>query len=541
MGLNLLFITFMLLPLKVWPHKCIRFSNKVNHPYCKNIQDCERTYECNNPEDSCFSLLKYDIEKQEFTHVISGCSESVVLESKACDHRSSKEHLTEDCVLGLLDHKKEISLECCCIGDSCNQNLNFSMVNYTKLSGLKPQTTSLTKTDDHFQKQRNGNTVHILIITLTIAIPIASILVIYLLYKHIKLDRTDSVSSDSLLSKQPLFHKQKHIYQGQFTQVWKGYYEEHDVAIKLFASPVGAKCWTTEKDIYSILNIQHQNILTLVHAGETHEDRPYHHNLVTQYIEYGSLYDYLRTVPMLSFESITRLMTSMLQGVAYLHQNLLNKPMIAHRDLKSQNVMVRKNGSCCIGDFGLAVAFHDDNGKSLSLAKTQVGSKIYMSPEILQGAIAYYADAFLHSDMYSVALILWEILSRTNQTPYEPYQLPYERNVGRNPSISEMRHLVAEQSVRPYLKAEWRQDEKLVTLCDTIENCWDSDTDARLSADCCLMRIKSVADEFSFPDNENIVGILCNEKKRDDMRLDMTGATSSGVSSMGNDESQSTG
>ena len=48
-----------------------------------------------------------------------------------------------------------------------------------------------------------------------------------------------------------------------------------------------------------------------------------------------------------------------------------------------------------------------------------------------------------------------------------------------------------------------------------------------------------MADKYSLADNENIVGDLRTDKKRDDTRLDMTGATSSGVSSMGNDESQS--
>ena len=50
------------------------------------------------------------------------------------------------------------------------------------------------------------------------------------------------------------------------------------------------------------------------------------------------------------------------------------------------------------------------------------------------------------------------------------------------------------------------------------------------------MRIKSLADEYSsFPDTNN--GGITTEKKGVDTRLDMTGATSSGVSSMGNEKS----
>ena len=35
----------------------------------------------------------------------------------------------------------------------------------------------------------------------------------------------------------------------------------------------------------------------------------------------------------------------------------LGKPAIAHRDIKSKNVLVKKNGTCCIADLGLAVRF----------------------------------------------------------------------------------------------------------------------------------------------------------------------------------------
>ena len=36
---------------------------------------------------------------------------------------------------------------------------------------------------------------------------------------------------------------------------------------------------------------------------------------------------------------------------------LAGKPAIAHRDIKSKNILVKKNGCCCIADLGLAVRY----------------------------------------------------------------------------------------------------------------------------------------------------------------------------------------
>ncbi|NXV64313.1 AMHR2 protein, partial [Molothrus ater] len=55
-----------------------------------------------------------------------------------------------------------------------------------------------------------------------------------------------------------------------------------------------------------------------------------------------------------------RLALSLARGLAFLHQELwrdgLYKPSVVHRDLSSQNVLVREDGTCAIGDFGLALA-----------------------------------------------------------------------------------------------------------------------------------------------------------------------------------------
>lgn len=81
--------------------------------------------------------------------------------------------------------------------------------------------------------------------------------------------------------------------------------------------------------------------------------------LITDYHESGSLYDYLKSTT-LDTRALLRLAYSAVSGLCHLHTEIFGtqgKPAIAHRDLKSKNILVKKNGTCCIADLGLAVKF----------------------------------------------------------------------------------------------------------------------------------------------------------------------------------------
>lgn len=85
--------------------------------------------------------------------------------------------------------------------------------------------------------------------------------------------------------------------------------------------------------------------------------------LITDYHEDGSLYDYLKSNT-LDVKSLLKLAYSSISGLCHLHTEICGtqgKPAIAHRDLKSKNILVKKNGSCCIADLGLAVKFNRYN------------------------------------------------------------------------------------------------------------------------------------------------------------------------------------
>merc|ERR1712226_335451 len=66
--------------------------------------------------------------------------------------------------------------------------------------------------------------------------------------------------------------------------------------------------------------------------------------------------------------------------------------------------------TACIADFGLALIF--EPGKSCGDTHGQVGTRRYMAPEVLEGAINFSRDAFLRIDMYACGLVLRELASR---------------------------------------------------------------------------------------------------------------------------------
>jgi hypothetical protein len=67
--------------------------------------------------------------------------------------------------------------------------------------------------------------------------------------------------------------------------------------------------------------------------------------------------------------------------------------------------------------------------------------------------------------------------------------MPFENEVGRQPSLKEMKSIVTLRKQRPHLNEAWLQHESLSQICTTVEECWDQDPEARLSAECVVERL----------------------------------------------------
>ena len=81
---------------------------------------------------------------------------------------------------------------------------------------------------------------------------------------------------------------------------------------------------------------------------------------------------------------------------------------IVHRDIKPHNVMVLKNGSVKVTDFGIARVM----SKSNTLTKEALGSVHYISPEQAKGG---WVDN--RSDLYSLSVVMYEMMS--GRPPYD--------------------------------------------------------------------------------------------------------------------------
>jgi serine/threonine protein kinase len=123
--------------------------------------------------------------------------------------------------------------------------------------------------------------------------------------------------------------------------------------------------------------------------------------IVTTFIPNASLFNALREDPKslkLNGTELTFIAYGIAQGMAHLHSLGLT-----HRDLKSQNILIDASKSPIICDFGSS-RFHNP---SQDLKTGEIGTPNYMAPEFIR-ADSYTAKV----DVYSYAMILWEMLSR---------------------------------------------------------------------------------------------------------------------------------
>ncbi|XP_010833802.1 PREDICTED: activin receptor type-2B [Bison bison bison] len=299
---------------------------------------------------------------------------------------------------------------------------------------------------------------------------------------------------------------------GRFGCVWKAQLMNDFVAVKIF--PLQDKqSWQSEREIFSTPGMKHENLLQFIAAEKRGSSLEAELWLITAFHDKGSLTDYLKG-NIITWNELCHVAETMSRGLSYLHEDVPwcrgegHKPSIAHRDFKSKNVLLKSDLTAVLADFGLAVRF--EPGKPPGDTHGQVGTRRYMAPEVLEGAINFQRDAFLRIDMYAMGLVLWELVSRCKAAdgPVDEYMLPFEEEIGQHPSLEELQEVVVHKKMRPAIKDHWLKHPGLAQLCVTIEECWDHDAEARLSAGCVEERVSLIRRSVNGTTSDCLVSLV---------------------------------
>ncbi|KAJ8395779.1 hypothetical protein AAFF_G00028260 [Aldrovandia affinis] len=304
------------------------------------------------------------------------------------------------------------------------------------------------------------------------------------------------------------------VGKGRFAEVYKAKLKQstaelfETVAVKIFSEEEYAS-WKNEKDIFSDINLKHENVLHFLTAEQRKAEKQYW--LITAYHPMGNLQEYL-THHIISWDDLWLLGGSLAQGVAHLHSDHTPcgrpKVAIAHRDLKSSNVLVKNDLTCCLCDFGLGLRLDSSLSVDELANSGQVGTARYMAPEVLESRINLEnIESFKQTDVYSMALVLWEIISRCNAIgEVKDYEPPFGK-LREHPCVESMKDSVLRDRGRPEIPNTWINHQGIQIVCATIDDCWDHDPEARLTAQC-------VAERFNDMEHlDKLSGRSCSQEK----------------------------
>uniref|UniRef100_A0A1L8DJS6 Serine/threonine-protein kinase receptor n=2 Tax=Nyssomyia neivai TaxID=330878 RepID=A0A1L8DJS6_9DIPT len=458
------------------------------------LNRCQEKGECNTTKETCEEV---DADKQNHCYVVwqqvydnSTGNTTVTVQMKGCFTQNDACNQTE-CIDYTYQPKNNMNF-CCCKGNFCNREQKWI-----------PTLPKGSESDESDPKREdttdNALIIGILLGSFLVITPIA-VVVVYFLRKRSKKAHFNEVptiepevtSSSPCLALRPITLIEKKA-RGRFGTVWRGQMKPDEVAVKIFPQQ-DKQSWQTEQEIFKLPRMRHPNILDFIGAEKHIENASTEFWLITVYHNRGSLCDYLKAYTV-TWTELCKIAESMARGLMHLHEEIPAtkgeqlKPAIAHRDFKSKNVLLKHDLTACIADFGLALIFQP--GKPCGDTHGQVGTRRYMAPEVLEGAINFTRDAFLRIDVYACGLVLWELVSRCSAhgSIVPEYTLPFEAELGPHPTLDEMQDNVVMKKLRPRISNQWRTHPGLNAMCDTMEECWDHDAEARLSSSCVMERV----------------------------------------------------
>ncbi|GAV70848.1 Pkinase_Tyr domain-containing protein/PAS_9 domain-containing protein [Cephalotus follicularis] len=255
------------------------------------------------------------------------------------------------------------------------------------------------------------------------------------------------------------------IGQGSCGTVYHGLWYGSDVAVKVFSKQEYSDdvIQSFRQEVSLMKRLRHPNVLLFMGAVTS----PQRLCIVTEFLPRGSLFRLLqRNTTKLDWRRRIHMALDIARGVNYLHH--CNPPII-HRDLKSSNLLVDKNWTVKVGDFGLSRLKHE----TFLTTKTGRGTPQWMAPEVLRNE-----PSDEKSDVYSFGVILWELA--TEKIPWD--------NLNSMQVIGAVGFMNQRLEIPKHVDPQW---------ASIIESCWHSDLHCRSTFQELLEKLRDLQRQYT--------------------------------------------
>jgi tetratricopeptide (TPR) repeat protein/tRNA A-37 threonylcarbamoyl transferase component Bud32 len=177
---------------------------------------------------------------------------------------------------------------------------------------------------------------------------------------------------------------------------------KQEIALKLIKPEIAKDKKTIERfrnELKLAREIAHRNVCRMY---DLNEEKGIHY-ITMEYVRGEDLRSLIRRIGQLPIGKSISITKQICEGLSEAH-----RLGVVHRDLKSNNIMIDKDGNVRIMDFGIARSLE---AKGITGAGVMIGTPEYMSPEQVEGK-----EVDQRSDIYSLGVILYEML--TGRVPF---------------------------------------------------------------------------------------------------------------------------
>jgi eukaryotic-like serine/threonine-protein kinase len=238
---------------------------------------------------------------------------------------------------------------------------------------------------------------------------------------------------------------------------------DRNVALKVLHEQYTADAEYVERfrrEARSVAALSHPNIVTVIDRGE-HGGRQF---IVFEYVEGENLKRLIERRGPAPVATALELAMQVARGLSFAHQQGL-----VHRDVKPQNVLLNGDGQAKVTDFGIARSLDVQHG--MTQTGTVLGTSDYIAPEQAQGQ---RVDE--HTDVYSLGVVLYELLTNEVPFPGENFVAVAMRHINEPPpSIRDKRPDVPPRVEAAVQRAMAKDPEDrfptMVDFCRELEAC----------------------------------------------------------------------